>query len=635
MPCFRYSALDEATNQIRLLKVLPRSPRKSDALVDCALIVVSLYEAPSYTALSYVWGDERNRSPVSVDGSEMDVTTNLEGALRHLQQERESVLVWADALCINQGNYADKSHQIKLMRRIYETASVVLIWLGPGDVVSDGIMGFLDDFGGQALEIGITSLETPDVQNILGSDTKPHLRAIKEGLEEMIQRSGFEIPWLGLNSLLSRPWFSRIWVLQEASVSQEGAAVFACGQKRLPFQRFTASFLFLDFFRTHSYFTKRSSREHGSQATKFFADMANGYNRSQVARVIASRRKYQREGNRARESLFALVNRLHVMYTSMDSIGATNPRDRIYALLGMAEEELGLSIEPDYAKSVCEVFTDAAEAFLNCGNFDILVLSQFPKSKPPEDEPDLPSWVPDWTSHIQRRYGSYRSDNCHEADGQQISSISFASLPRGQKILRIKGCTVDTITGLGEPWLPTILDWQQWTNSASRCAAFFSSIAEFCAESDRLGHDIYKHHSQRLEAHWRIPCANKARQLSRICRPSASGVELFEAYTYINNGGRDSSGRLNEFSFSVSAYRGLMGDQFKRRPFISTRGYVGLTPCHSEPGDIICILYGCVVPFVLRRNGAGYQLIGEAYVHGIMDGEFMEKDHDSETFGLY
>lgn len=268
-------------------------------------------------------------------------------------------------------------------------------------------------------------------------------------------------------------------------------------------------------------------------------------------------------------------------------------------------------------------------------HFNILVLSQFPKSKPPENEPDLPSWVPDRTSHIQRCYCSYRSDNCHEADGQQKASIFFASLPRGQKILHIKGCTVDTITSLGEPWLPTILDWQEWTKSASGCATFFSSIAKFCAESDRLGHDICKHPLQRLEAHWRIPCANKARHPSGIRRPSASGMELFEAYTYINNSSRDPSGRLNEFSFCVSDYRVLMRDQFKRRPFISTRGYFGLTPCHSELGDIICILYGCVVPLVLRRNGVGYQLIGEAYVHGIMDGEFVKKDHDSETFDLY
>ena len=124
MSSSRYSTLEKATHQIRLLEVLPRSPLKCDALVDCALAVVSLDEAPSYIA---PWGDERNKRPVLVDGSEMGVTRNLEEALRHLQQEHKSFLVWADAVCINQGNCAEKDHQIQLMRNIYETASVVFI----------------------------------------------------------------------------------------------------------------------------------------------------------------------------------------------------------------------------------------------------------------------------------------------------------------------------------------------------------------------------------------------------------------------------------------------------------------------------------------------------------------------------
>jgi hypothetical protein len=636
MPSFAYSALDKATHQIRLLKISPQSARECDALVDCTLIVVTLNEAPSYTALSYVWGDETNRRPVLVNGSETSVNANLEEALRHLQREDGTVLIWADALCINQRDKAERSHQIQLMRNIYENASMISIWLGPSDETSDGVMKFLDDTGRQALEIGISGLNNSDVQNILGdSDTKPHLVSIGDRLDNMIKQIGYEIPWLDLNSLLSRPWFSRIWVLQEVSVPKKGAVEFVCGKKGLSFERFTAILLFLEFFRTHWYAVKRPNYEHSPQAKQFLADMSRGYNRIPVGRVITSRRNFQQEGNRKRESLFALLNRLHVVYTSMDSIGATEPRDRIYALLGLAEGQPSRSIVPNYASSLCEVFTDTAEALLNYGNFDILVLSQFPKSQPLDGEPELPSWVPDWKGHIQRRYGSYRSDNCHEASGQREPHISFEIPPGGQKILHIKGCTVDTIAKLGDPWLPTILNWQEWTNSASRCAAFFSSIAEFCKESDKLNHNIYKYSSQRLEAHWRIPCANKARQPREICRPSSSGIELFEAYTYINNGSQDPSGLLGEFSFSVSAYRVLMGDQFNRRPFISTQGYVGLIPCHSKPGDVICILYGCVVPFVLRKNEVGYQLVGEAYVHGIMDGEFVEKNPNRETFDLY
>jgi hypothetical protein len=70
------------------------------------------------------------------------------------------------------------------MRNIYEIASVVLIWLGPGDVVSDNTMEFLDVFGGQTLQIGISSLENPDSQSILGSDTKPHLKLLKRVLRK-------------------------------------------------------------------------------------------------------------------------------------------------------------------------------------------------------------------------------------------------------------------------------------------------------------------------------------------------------------------------------------------------------------------------------------------------------------------
>ena len=77
------------------------------------------------------------------------------------------------------------------------------------------------------------------------------------------------------------------------------------------------------------------------------------------------------------------------------------------------------------------------------------------------------------------------------------------------------------------------------------------------------------------------------------------------------------------------------GAYVKRRPFISTKGYVGLAPFHSDPADVICVLYGCVVPFVLRKNGLRYNLIGEAYVHGIMDGEFVENVHETSTFDVY
>ena len=82
-------------------------------------------------------------------------------------------------------------------------------------------------------------------------------------------------------------------------------------------------------------------------------------------------------------------------------------------------------------------------------------------------------------------------------------------------------------------------------------------------------------------------------------------------------------------------YRVAMGFQHNRKPFLSAEGYVGLVPAMAEIGDIIIIIFGATVPFVVRKlNGGRAQLIGEAFVYGIMDGEFLKVDRASETFCL-
>jgi hypothetical protein len=634
MPGFQYSTLEKDRNEIRLLTILPRgqnapnTAQNNDGLVSCTLAVVSLNDSPPYTPLSYVWGDERYKKQILVDEFVVEITTNLEYAIRHFQQELEPVVIWADALCINQVDISEKNQQVQLMKHIYECASEVLIWLGPEDDGNDKTLNFLDKIGQQASKIHIFRLELPDLRNILSSDTKPSLFGIKESLENMVQSNIPKIPWLDLNKLFNHPWFSRVWVLQELAVSQNGAAFISCGRKKLPFQHLSASLLFFGYFRQRASLTLTIQDYEDPQRSQFWSDM-NRYNSSRTARVHATRRMYQKEGNRQRESLFQMLVRTHVVYTVVDTIQSTDPRDRIFAFLGMAKEETALSFRPDYNKSIIEVFTDAAEALLNCGYFDLLTLNQDPKN-----ESGLPSWVPDWTSYIQRPCGGFKRDDCYQACGQEEPSISFQSLPCGRKTLNIKGYTVDTITKLGEPWLPTLNDWQEWTLSHPRCSAYFASLAAFCTESDELGCNIYKHPSQRLEAPWWIPCANKARKLTAPCRPSASGAELLEGYTFIKSGRRPGAWPDVQSTHVVN-YRVTMGDEFKRKPFISSQGYVGLVPSHSKPEDVICIFLGCVKPFVLRRSGSGFELIGEAYVHGIMDGEFVERKHDSEIFTVY
>jgi hypothetical protein len=61
-----------------------------------------------------------------------------------------------------------------------------------------------------------------------------------------------------------------------------------------------------------------------------------------------------------------------------------------------------------------------------------------------------------------------------------------------------------------------------------------------------------------------------------------------------------------------------------RSCIVTNRGYLGLGRNSTQPGDIVCVLRGGNVPFILRKKVDGYyELVGEAYVHGIMDGSFV------------
>lgn len=72
-----------------------------------------------------------------------------------------------------------------------------------------------------------------------------------------------------------------------------------------------------------------------------------------------------------------------------------------------------------------------------------------------------------------------------------------------------------------------------------------------------------------------------------------------------------------------------------RRPFITSRGHLGLGLVDMLPGDRVVVLFGAELPLVLRRYNEGYyQVIGEAYIHGVMDGEVMTMGFKSKSFDI-
>ncbi|KAF2491477.1 hypothetical protein BU16DRAFT_468164, partial [Lophium mytilinum] len=86
--------------------------------------------SPQYESLSYVWGDPAFTKRVIINEHFIEIRKNLYGALRHIRSKTETLIIWADAICINQSDMDEKSHQVALMAEIYRRCSKVYIWLG-------------------------------------------------------------------------------------------------------------------------------------------------------------------------------------------------------------------------------------------------------------------------------------------------------------------------------------------------------------------------------------------------------------------------------------------------------------------------------------------------------------------------
>ncbi|KAF2799471.1 hypothetical protein K505DRAFT_230911, partial [Melanomma pulvis-pyrius CBS 109.77] len=128
-----YTELGE--NQIRLLTLQPS--RLFAASIHTVLHTTNVFSAPAYKALSYVWGDSELTAPVFVNNLPFEATTNLVAALRHIRRKRHNVVIWVDAICINQNDTKERNHQVQMMREIYMKADQVIAWLGEAKDDSD------------------------------------------------------------------------------------------------------------------------------------------------------------------------------------------------------------------------------------------------------------------------------------------------------------------------------------------------------------------------------------------------------------------------------------------------------------------------------------------------------------------
>jgi hypothetical protein len=150
-----YVSLQSPT-EIRRLWIFPGM---QGDLIWCALGHFSLDDYPFYDALSYTWGGTELSHPIQCEKKSINVTASLYSALRRIRQRNRARILWADAICINQFSTLKKNHQIRLMKRIYQQARQVVVYLG--EESDDSKLGF--EAGRKLLEVS-KGLSSPSMQ---------------------------------------------------------------------------------------------------------------------------------------------------------------------------------------------------------------------------------------------------------------------------------------------------------------------------------------------------------------------------------------------------------------------------------------------------------------------------------------
>lgn len=627
---FQYEAR-LAPGEIRLLSLQPSTDPSST--LSFTLLTTCLDSPCPYIALSYAWGTPSERISIHVDSHSFLATPSLYSALSHITPELSSLPIWVDAVCINQTDEVEKTAQITRMSEVYHNSVKVIVYLGPSDPITDFAVEQLARVGKLVYNAGAMCLNEADmsrwphfshlVDQPAEREKRLGLRAFLEDLMET--EAGDEqrppgIPSDAVLNLLQRPWFSRAWVIQELVMAPEadGGCVFAVGTKRISWEHLWGGHLFL------SVWLAREAASIGDADTDEEAQWryerylrrtgnSDAGHSSRAARTIGIRKKYlQGDLNRCLKAL--LMN----LYTgdSADPLGCREPEDKIRALRSLAEHGVFLDDIMIPGASWQEIYVALARHFYRKGDLGFLSLCR-------QRSPSLPSWATDWSLHHRPPWLGYKT-----GDAAQLFDAGKGTVPRvheersNHKVLCLEGWLIDTIKEVGVEWTAGLDEDFSWRSAGVR----IHDIYRFVSQSSKYPPE------QHDEARWRIIVADKeSNSMAQQVRATEHSKDCQKRLQYATMTCPPGQG---SFGTWFAPYRNTLLSLYGSRPFLSTSGYVGLCPGTVRAEDAIFIPSGSHCPYVIRRNDTldeTWVLLGEAYVHGIMDGELDLGNKASES----
>ncbi|PON20336.1 hypothetical protein TGAM01_v210778 [Trichoderma gamsii] len=303
MDQYRYKRLDHDQPIFRLLRL----HQGSRGELTCNLFEALLHhdDVIQYEALSYTWGAPGTPRIVTVDEQKLAITENLYQALISLRRPYTDRILWIDAVCIDQSNTKERSHQVAQMSDIYKQADSVVFFLGPATYSTDAFMDYMGHVQQVRSKYAYRSWARDDQR----------WKIIQEAVQEEMGKLDIDLLSLGLKGLLNRPWFLRVWILQEVVNAKN--AIVCCGRKEIAASVFSISPIIF----------KVSPSVHCQSVIDIMP------------------------GPWRKTSWWSKGPCLYTLLSKFGGAQATESQDLIYALRGIATDKESPILTPDYDKS--------------------------------------------------------------------------------------------------------------------------------------------------------------------------------------------------------------------------------------------------------------------------------------------
>ncbi|OCK77303.1 HET-domain-containing protein [Lepidopterella palustris CBS 459.81] len=685
---YTYSRL--ASDQIRLLKLLKG---RADDPMHCQLTTVTTngLRESTYHALSYAWGDSITMEDIflqhSNDGTSASgphshpfpwsssplfkVRSNLFLALKRLRSAEEDIYFWVDAICINQTDDVEKSHQLPKMLDIYSNAESVCIWLG-------------DDENAAELGTSIAANPIDFIPQIVNLRSFDRILSVDTSMDSLKSIVSFA-------NLLTKPWFRRRWVIQEVSASR--AASVHYGSKKINWIDFADAVQLLQ-----ANLDRIRAIYNSSEFSKRDPDALSHLESAGATAIVqASINVLQKMDNGQVVTRLWGIEKLVTMFHHFE---ASDSRDTIYALLSLASdghmstESSVRGLVPDYTMAPLEVYAEFVRYCVESGrSLDIICrhwalplrqmnnIASLPVhcAVTPPPRSHIPSWIGLVTessfgppSHFTRRMNG---DSLVGAPGRRIYNASLS------KTADARFSALDGLCSPRSPhlyfhhWQPpegslpnagTLLENNNTPNESNAISMFNVALSarptlyakgiclgRVTEVSSRVVDGTVPVESLRMagwsrsmgvdnipDRLWKTLVADRDSQGERP--PTWWRRACMHCLTRLSsNGDLNTSKLLENMSvpkFAVDFLKRVQSVVWNRKFFVvrslqadpDWRYGFGSSDVNND--DMVCILFGCSVPVVLRRkNGKGdtilsdeqFSLVGEAYIHGGMDGELL------------